>query len=480
MSHEGHASSHEGEKLRDHLQGQLGADIQLLEILGANGAELLVRARHLDRNVVLKILAVDRALAPEAHEQLEREVAIAAQLLHRNIVPVEPIERRGTLTYYTMDLGRARTLESLMGPPRSLDFVQTRDVLRDVATALDYAHGRGIVHGALSPTEIFVANGSVGLVSGFGLIGGPRATRRTGAPAYMAPEQWQAGSVIGERADQYALGVIAFELVTGQRRTTSSSIPGVVTVDPLPLAAGRPLGADIPVAMTAAILRAISKRPVNRFDSCREFIAALSGHSLSPVQSLPTQRPSIVEDRRNRFAVGKTVMVVLLGVFLGILAVPSAREAFTGPILRGHFPWEVHFPSMPARVLSAPQSGAAGGAGASRPGSPNASGLTIGPSSPAISGRGSASPAPSTRAPLGPTTASPRLGHVRVTLRKGSATVFIDGLPRGTTPLLVRVSPGAHTVSLVGPGSYAPARMTIRVAAGDTAVAGFSPAPPSP
>ncbi|MGI8497256.1 MAG: serine/threonine-protein kinase, partial [Gemmatimonadaceae bacterium] len=376
MSHDGQTRGHEAKKVLDHLQSQLGADIRLLEILGADGAELLVRARDVDRDrdVVLKILAVDRGLLPEAYQHFENEVAAAAQILHPNIAPVQPIERRGALVYYAMDLGSARTLESLLRTPRAPSLEPARRILGDVAAALDHAHERGVVHGALSPTAIFIGEDGAARVSGFALAGAPRVTARSGAPAYMAPEQWHGDVAVGERADQYALGVIAYELITGQRRTTSAGAGGVITVDPLPLAVDRPLAAGIPVAVTAAILRAMSKRPASRFNSCREFVAALLSRTITPVQSLPTQRPSVSDDGRSRVALLPVAAVVLFGIVIGTLAVPSVRQAFTASIFREEAPPAVALPSVPAGIPPGYSYGSAcgpGGGGPQPSGSPS-------------------------------------------------------------------------------------------------------------
>ncbi len=513
MSHDGQTRAHESKKVLHHLQSQLGADMRLLEILGADGAELLVRVRDLDRDrdVVLKILAVDRALVPEAYQHFENEVAAAAQLLHPNIAAVQPIERRGALVYYELDLGSARTLESLLRTPRAPSLEPARRILRDVAAALDYAHERGVVHGALSPTAIFIGEDGAARVSGFGLTGAPRATERSSAPAYMAPEQWHGEAAVGERADQYALGVIAYELITGQRRTTSVGAGGLITVDPLPLAIDRPLGSGIPVAATAAILRAMAKRPTSRFESSLEFVAALFGRPITPVQSLPTQRPSVADDQRNRVALLPVAAVVLLGVILGGLAVPSVRQAFTASIFREESRPEVVLQAARSSVPSSSPSGGGGGAEPSQPGSSSGPGPLGSPAATITADAGlpvrvvvptpngaattvsnanrttslsapssGASPAPPTAAPGTAIPPSRRSALVRVTLSEGSATVLIDGMPRGSTPLAAALTPGEHTVSLVGPGSYIPAQIMISVSPGDIRVAGFFVAPVPP
>jgi serine/threonine protein kinase len=242
-------------------------------------------------HVVLKILVLDGESAPDALQQFEREAAIAARLRHMNIAAAEPVEQHGDVAYYAMNLdyvGSAETFCFKQPPPT---FDESVALLRDVASALDYAHAHHTVHGRLAPSMIFLDVDDQVIVSGFGSSVGPGAANRSISPAYLAPEQWPALPGEDGRVDVFALGVIAFELVSGKRRDMAFASPDGVAIEPFAISPNTPLRKGVSLGVNDAIARAISNKPSLRFATAGEFVSALEeapaprGFRLSPLRA---------------------------------------------------------------------------------------------------------------------------------------------------------------------------------------------------
>ena len=496
--------------------------MRILEVLRAKGRELLVRARDIEHgdDIVLRIFATGDALvpdapdAPDALETFEREVAIAARLEHPNIVSVGSLQRREGLVYCVMRIGATSTLESRLQESEPLPFIQSLKILRDVASALDYAHDLEVVHGALVPALISLASHGGAQVAGFGEGCAFRLSRRSESPAYKAPEQWQEQAVVDRRADLYALGVIGYELISGRRRATSSSVPGVITVDPLPLTHDVPLRPGLGLNVNAAIIRATAKQPASRFATASAFVDMLEARHLKPVSSLPTQRPKLDVPRTRHFAQLPIAIVAVAGIVLGILATPTVRRVLhtsgsSSAIIAG---LDVRASSTSTSSVSRSSgSGSAVGSTERRaPSSGASSSQSIFPGAASDAGgatvRGRTAPAGLTAAPS-PSSASasqvPAVGRagasrsdravsqapdsdplgtgvVRVEFNGVSSIVIIDGVPRGRTPFLGALPAGAHSVRLTGTQSVEPPRLEIHIANGDTTLASFSVNSPPP
>ncbi len=317
------------EELRASVQQQIGDRIRLLRIIGSQGAELTFRARDLssDADVVLKVLAVGPVLAKDASTRLEREAAIASRLDHPNIVAVGRVERRDSIAFYAIEAPSVATLESLLDGRSRPTFDQSLAILRDVAAALDHAHSRGVIHGRLTPASVLITEAGHTQVAGFSIIVGSSGAMEIegGSPAYMAPEQWHTETTLDARADQYALGVLAYELISGRRRVASSNAAGVVAVDPLEVAADVPLRPGLDLRVNTAILRAVSKHRGHRHLSAGAFVEALAGDPAAAVPSLRAQHPTVAVPRRH-IAILPLLLVVVAGIAVGAMATPSAKQ----------------------------------------------------------------------------------------------------------------------------------------------------------
>jgi serine/threonine-protein kinase len=225
----------------------------------------------LDRLVAIKLVRTPLARDPIFIQRFEREVRVLAQLEHRAIVPVYDAGEHDGQAYLAMRYLRAGTVGDLLswGPLALPDVAR---LLLDVAGALDYAHGQGIVHRDVKPSNILVDKAGHAYLTDFGLakvveasMNMTRSGEAVGTPTYMAPEQ-TLGRQVTAQTDVYALGVMLFELVTGR--------PPFVAEAPLALAlmhvraatpSPRELQPNLPEAVEAVILKALAKNPAERY-----------------------------------------------------------------------------------------------------------------------------------------------------------------------------------------------------------------------
>src|SRR5688572_26438616 len=246
--------------LRDRLQASLGTAYTLERELGGGGMSRVWVATEtaLGRQVVVKVIAPELTEGLSA-ERFTREVRLAARLQQANVVPVLSAGDAGGVPYYTMPFVRGESLRARMAGGTALSLGERVSILRDVARALAYAHGEGIVHRDIKPENVLLSHGTA-MVTDFGIAkaistsltqGGGTSAALTqaggtiGTPAYMAPEQ-AVGDTVDHRTDLYAWGVMAYELLSGAhpfvRHTTPQTlITAHLTEPPAPF---RP--ADVP------------------------------------------------------------------------------------------------------------------------------------------------------------------------------------------------------------------------------------------
>lgn len=235
----------------------------------------------LHRHVAVKVVRDEIAGEAEFRERFIREARLAAQLEHPRILPIWDFGTEAGVTYLVMPLLPGGSLrERITGP---LPAGEAVEALASVASALDHAHSRGVLHRDVKPSNVLVdASGSY-LLADFGLAKNTAVSSELtaagmviGTPAYMAPEQ-AIGRPVDARADQYALAVMAFELLTGRTPFRSES-PFAVLDKHLREAPPPPSSfvVGLPYAVDAVLGKALSKRPEDRFETCREMVEALA------------------------------------------------------------------------------------------------------------------------------------------------------------------------------------------------------------
>jgi eukaryotic-like serine/threonine-protein kinase len=253
--------------------------------IGAGGMATVFLARDVrhDRDVAVKVLHPDLGAALGGDRFLT-EIRTTARLQHPHILPLLDSGAADGLLYYVMPFVTGETLRARLERERQLGIDDALLIAREVADALHYAHGLGVIHRDIKPENILLQNGHA-LVADFGIAlavqtaGGQRMTQTglsLGTPQYMSPEQAMGERVIDARSDVYALGAVTYEMLVGEAPFTGPSVQAIVarvlTEEPRSIAAQRKAvteGAD------HAVLRALEKLPADRFESAKAFADAL-------------------------------------------------------------------------------------------------------------------------------------------------------------------------------------------------------------
>jgi serine/threonine-protein kinase len=323
--------------LRDELQRTLGESYTIERELGGGGMSSVFVARDnsLGRNVVVKVLPYELA-ATVSVDRFKREIMLSAALQHPHIVPVLSAGETDGLPFFIMPFVDGESLRTRLsrGP---LSVREAVSILKDVARALVYAHGRGIIHRDIKPDNILLSSGSA-TVTDFGVAKALSASREgnrpatstrsgtitlvgtsIGTPAYMAPEQAAGDPNTDHRADLYALGIVGYEMLVGtppfHGRAPQQLLAAQLTEAPPPIATRR---YDVPQALAALIMRLLEKEPANRPKSAADVARALEDPAVVSGTFLSLPAP--------RSARPKRVLWALAGA--GILASVAAGGAW--------------------------------------------------------------------------------------------------------------------------------------------------------
>jgi len=259
---------------------------EIIAPLGEGGMASVFRARQpsLGRDVAIKVIAERMASDEAFRARFRREAEVLARLEHPNIVPIHDYGEEHGVAFIVYRYVPGGTLAGLIGRPLPLE--EVADLLAPVAAALDFAHARGIVHRDVKPGNILLTEERAPIVADFGLaaLEEPEAAARLtisgsmlGTPGYMAPEQVRGDPVDGQ-ADQYALGIVAYELLTGRLPFTADTAYAAMlkhVQEPPPLPSD--YNPEIAATAESALLTALAKNPCERFDTCIAFVRALAG-----------------------------------------------------------------------------------------------------------------------------------------------------------------------------------------------------------
>jgi serine/threonine-protein kinase len=328
-------------ELRDHLQTSLGATYRIERELGGGGMSRVFVAEEssLGRQVVVKVLPSDPSSSLSI-ERFKREIGLVAGLQHPHIVPLLTAGEIGGVPYFTMPLVDGETLRARLNRGGELPITDAIRLLRDVASALAYAHRKGIVHRDIKPENILLADEHA-IVSDFGVAKALTAatagddSRRgltsvgiaLGTPAYMAPEQAAGDPSTDHRADIYAFGVVAYEVLTGRppfEGRPQALIAAHATEDPRQVSMLRP---KIPRALASLVMQCLAKRPADRPQRADDLIRELDGATLSW-----GERAAPLEQRsRSRWAIVAAWLLVVAGSFAGYAAWRYRRETPPAP-----------------------------------------------------------------------------------------------------------------------------------------------------
>ncbi len=288
------------------LTGQRVGVYDILERVGSGGMAEVYRGKHasLNREVAVKVLHRNFATSGEFRARFEREAQTVAALRHPNIVqvydygihdsgsddhgtgsPENNTEGRGqadALPYMVMEFIRGETLQDVLSARERLPLSEALPLIRALASALDYAHGEGLVHRDVKPSNVML-RGTQAVLTDFGvarLVSGQNMLTQTGVVGtldYLAPEQITAHQEVDHRADIYAFGVMVYQMLTGRlpfRGETAAAVLFAHLQTPAPDPRGDFAG--VPQAAAEAIMRALAKDRNARYESAGAFAAALA------------------------------------------------------------------------------------------------------------------------------------------------------------------------------------------------------------
>ena len=280
--------------LREQLQQTLGSAYTLEQELGGGGMSRVFVALDtaLNRRVVVKVLPAEMTGQFSA-ERFKREISIAARLQHAHVVPLLSAGEVDGVPYFTMPFVEGESLRARLARQGELPLADAVRILREIASALAYAHAHDVVHRDIKPENVLLSSGAA-MVTDFGVakavnaagnIGGEGVTSAgmaLGTPAYMAPEQATADPLVDHRADIYAWGMIAYELISGQSpfagRSPQAMLAAQVTETPEDITRRR---AGISPALATLVMRCLEKRPADRPQSAEELVRALDAIGVS-------------------------------------------------------------------------------------------------------------------------------------------------------------------------------------------------------
>src|SRR5437762_1174482 len=310
--------------LREDTAGEYEIERELAR--GGMGVVYLATETQLRRRVAIKVLPPALTFGEGAIERFRREARTAAGLDHPAIIPIYRVSTGGELLWYSMKLLEGKSLDTLLKERGRLEFEETVAILDQVADALGYAHEHGVIHRDVKPGNIVLDERGRVTVTDFGIAkeiqeaSASASGHLLGTPYYMSPEQYR-GTEISGAADQYSLGVVAYQCLGGQvpfDASTAYELLNKHMVEPPPSLAE--LRRDLSPNAYAAIDRALATRPEDRFASVTDFVNALAGR-------VPQVAPRRAAGRRRRVVGwGAGLAAAAVTLYAGITLVRRSEQ----------------------------------------------------------------------------------------------------------------------------------------------------------
>jgi serine/threonine protein kinase len=470
------------------LQRILAGEFAVEREIGRGAMAIVYKATEteLNRTVALKVLPPSAPVSRSVAERFKREARLAASLDHPNIIPVYRVGQAGSTHFIAMKYVDGRGLDEILESQGPLPIPVVLHVLRSALAALSYAHRQGIVHRDVKGANIMVDRDGRVMVTDFGIARAMEDASLTatgsvvGTPFYMSPEQC-AAKRIGPQSDQYSLGVVAFQMLTGFVPFNAETLPGIMHhhfYTPVPdLAASRH---GVPAALMTIINRALSKKADHRYPTTEAMLEALEAvpfsaedrrqgeddlrtlargglllrieadplpAMLDPTRGTPTGSVPILPIKRQRADWRLAAAAIILG---------AAGVAWGGAALRGTGRSPAAVPPVSAVAPHEPES-LPDAAAATR-----TSGGAIAPAPGRVAETGAAGP-------VTPTVVTPaRPGMIRARAYPVDAEIIVDGQSLGKGVVLdAQVPSGRRKLRVRAPG-YADFDSTIVVVAGGT------------
>jgi eukaryotic-like serine/threonine-protein kinase len=296
---------------------------ELREELGRGAMGVVYQAHDpvIGRDVAVKTMHLSEAGTGMSREELvgrfQTEARAAGLLTHPNIVVIYDAGEEEGLFYITMELVQGRSLQSLLDARQLFPLPRVMKLMEQVCAALDFAHRHNVVHRDIKPANLVLTADDTVKITDFGTakilqFGTAQTSHVMGTPSYMSPEQVK-GKPVDGRSDIFSLGVILYELMTGEKpfpgQNITTVIYKIINEEPIP---PRSLDSSIHPGLSSVITRALSKDPATRFQTCHELLEALKNYRemigpettvrMAPVRALPT-----AEGNRAAAAPGRAV-----------------------------------------------------------------------------------------------------------------------------------------------------------------------------
>ena len=318
------AHARDAPPLIERLRGVLAGRYLIEREIGRGGMATVFLARDLrhERPVALKVLSPELA-AVMGPERFLSEIRVTANLQHPHLLPLFDSGEAGGLLYYTMPYVEGESLRGRLARERQLPIDDAVGIAVAIAGALDYAHRHGVIHRDLKPENILLPDGQP-VVADFGIalaVAKAGAERLTGTgvslgtPHYMSPEQAVGDRQLDARSDIYSLGCVVYEMLTGEVPHSGSSVQAVIArvlADvPTDVRALRP---RVPDHVAAAIMTALEKLPVDRWQSASAFAGALDNKTATLIKPSDRGRNSGKRAARVAAAASLGALAVALGV----------------------------------------------------------------------------------------------------------------------------------------------------------------------
>jgi Tol biopolymer transport system component len=317
------------EELRERLQRALGGRYRIERELGGGGMGVVFLAedRKLGRQVAIKVLRPEIGQSI-GEQRFLREISISARLSNPHILSLIDSGVADGLLYYVMFYVPGETLRHRLERESQLAIDEALRITGQVAAALDHAHREGVVHRDVKPENILLEDGHAlvcdfGIARAVGEAGGETLTQTgftVGTPAYMSPEQGTGGGAVDHRADIYALGCVAYEMLVGAPPFSGAPPQVILARKSVDAAPGiRAVRDTVPEHVEQAVLKALSRTPADRFDSALAFADALEDPGLAPPRTT----------RREGWGGAVRRFAMVGAVALGLIAVASATLILT-------------------------------------------------------------------------------------------------------------------------------------------------------
>jgi serine/threonine protein kinase len=487
----------ETDQLLATLRHDLAADYDVEKELGRGGMAVVYRAveKELQRTVALKVLPP--GTGGQMAERFRREARMAAQVAHPNIIPVYRVGQAAGTYYFTMKYVDGRALDAIIESQGALPIPVVLHVLRGAVAGLAHAHDHNIIHRDIKGANVLIERDGHVLLSDLGIAraGQDKTLTATGSvigtPHFMSPEQCS-GQKVGPQSDQYSMGILAFQMLTGQVPFDADSLMGILHhqffTPPPHIAEVRD---GVPEALANVIYRALEKDPAHRFETTKQMLRAIEAVPFSDAdheQAEELLRQLVqggeVQKVRTRTLPPLTVSVAQAATVQARLSggrvAPTASEASTRPTARIKPPAAAtsRRPLVIAVVVVVAAAGVGGtlllrdrggealvppdtAAGATRmdlaerttPGDSQPSAVVPAAAQPVAAPPPTAQPAESAAGP----------GTVLLRGAPRGAQVKVDGTPRTGTRL--RLEPGEHRIEVTAQG-YQPFTQSVTVAPG--------------